>query len=361
MLQLNFFPFQEAKVDELEAQLQNAQADLKSAQKRIEQLHGALKDHEEEFSGDEQYSRSIDDSLGDGISFEDSYSLGDDDDDDSLDLSEDEDDDIVMPRSSARGVNKTKLSKELSPALEKKDLSPATSRKNRKSIPKDRSEEEDEFEASRKARQRRLKELEEEEAELEAARKARQERMKAINDVEEDVKPARKAKTKDYDRDQKEEKLEAKTSSFKRDKKPYDDEEDEDEDDADLEEFLLKQRERMKKMADSDDDDDVGMSTIKSSRGASSRISSDTLSSVADRGGQLHVANGKSNGVGSSRKSQSREQSEEPNASSQSRRESVEDGEGHIASRYRRKRQRRRTIEQLTSPEHTSKANGVDL
>lgn len=351
------FLFQEAQVDELEAQLQNTQADLKSARKRIEQLHGALKDHEEEYSGDEQYtSRSIDDSLGDGLSLEDSYSLGDEE---SFDLSDDDEDDLVVPKRSARGLNRAKLhSNEPSPALgRKKDLSPALSDKRRKSSSKDpEEEEEDGFEAARKARQQRLKQLEDEEVEFEVARKARQERLKDLNDKE-DLKSSRKPKATNFDLDNDQE--ETKSSSFKRDKKVYDDDEDDDEDDDDLEEFLLKQRERMKKLEDSDDDD-VGVSTVKATHGASSRVSNDALSSVRDKGEQSHVTNGNSNGVvgSSSRKSESREQSEEPNVPSHRRESELEE---HAASRYRRKRQRRRTIEQLTSPEHVSEANGVDL
>jgi hypothetical protein len=333
------FPFQEAKVDELEAQLQNAQADLKSARKRIEQLHGALKDHEEDYSGDE-LSRSRDDSYGDGLSYEDSYSLGDDE---SLDLSDDDDeDDIVIPKISTR---RSKLhTNDLSPALKKKDFSPGSDRR-KKSSSRD-LEEDDEFEASRRARQRRLKALEEEEAQLEAARKARQERMKELMDQPEHTKPSRK--TKDFD---KEEEAEPHTSSFKHSRKVYDD--DDDEDDDDLEAFLLKQKERVKQLDDDDDDDDVGVSTIRSTRGVSSRVSSEALASVRDNGEQSHVTNG----VNSSRKSEDRGRSEDL----PSRRESIESEEGHAASRRKRERRRRRTIEQLTSPEHLSRANGVDL
>lgn len=345
-----FLDLQEAKVDELEAQLEVTQADLKSARKRIEQLHGALKDHEE-FSGDEDFhvSRSNEDSL-DVLSSEGSiYSVGDDE---SLGLSDDDDDDIVMPKSSSsRGLDRTKLhSKEQSPALSgdgrrRKALSPAPSDSRRGSSRE--KEEEDEFDAARKAREMRLKQLEEEEAQFEAARKARQERLKNLE--EEDLKQSRKPKTRlDNEREQ----SDTKTSSFKRDKKldSYDD----DEDDDDLEEFLLKQRERMKKLEDSDDDEE-DLSTVKATRGITSRVSNEAEKVSS------HVANGKANGVNSSSmKSESREQSEEPHTSSH-RRESVEEREDHVPSRYRRKRQRRRTIEQLVSPEHAPKANGVDL
>lgn len=338
---------QEARVEELEAQLLNTQADLKSSQKRIDQLHGALKDHEE-FSGDDegdQYSRG--DSLDNLSSEGSSYDIND-----SMDISdEDDDDDIVVPKSS-RSLERNKLhSKDLS-------LSPDGEARRRKTSFKG-EEEEDEFEASRKARQRRLKQLEEED---EAARKARQERLKNLGDG--DLAASRKARQERLDIDDKKEN-EATTSSVTHGKKVYDD----DEDDDDLEEFLLKQRERMKNLEkDSDDEEEEREknSTLKATRGITSEVSSEELTSSSIRGHHratheerdTHVTNG--NGVHSAKKSESREQSEEPHGS---RRDSVEDRDSNATSRYRnrRKRQRRRTIEQLTSPEHNAaKSNGVN-
>ena len=63
-----------------------------------------------------------------------------------------------------------------------------------------------------------------------------------------------------------------------------------------------------------------------------------------------------------SKKTGSREASEEPSPATDKRKDSVDEGDNYTTSRQRRKRQRRRTIEQLTSPEHqAAKANGVDL
>lgn len=341
---------QEARVDELEVQLESAQADLKSAHKRIDQLHGALKDHEEEYTGDEEdeeanYTSGHLDSLDSSV---DSYSMGDDD---SLGFSGDDDEEIVMPKTT-RSLDRNRLrSREpvATAALEKK-------RSSRDDL------EDDEFEASRKARQLRLKELDDDE--FEASRKARSDRLKDIDD--DDVSGKGKHKVADG----KDKVVQSsKTSSSKYTKKAFDEDEDDDDDD-DLEEFLRRQRERMKKMEkdedDEDDDEDDKRSTLKGSRGLSSRNDEDDSALRGSRraedmpSGKARVSNGKSNGIhSSSSKSASREASEEPSPAH--RKISAEDGEGHVASRYRRKRQRRRTIEQLTSPEHLSaKANGVD-
>lgn len=340
---------QEGRVDELEVQLQSTQADLKSAHKRIEQLHGALKDHEE-FSGDDedlQYTTSHVDSLDNLSSTGSSYSL---DDGASLDFSdEDDDDDDVLVMKSSRGVNRK----------HSKDVSPIVNYKSKKAASKDLAEEEDEFEASRKARQRRLQQLEEEEQAasrrarqerlksleeddpFEASRRARQERLKDLdNDDEYEVsRKARQRRLQDQDEDESSKKKSSLPSSSRHTKKAYDDEDDEDDDD--LEEFLLKQRERMRKLADTDEEEEEPKSS--------------TLR--ASRRGEDPVSNGKTNGV-HSKKAGSREESEEP----QGHKDSVEEGDSYAASRQRRKRQRRRTIEQLTSPEHqAAKANGVDL
>lgn len=319
---LSYF-LQEAKVDELEAQLKNSMADLKSAQKRIEQLHGALKDHEE-FSGDEedvQYTSSHIDSMDNLSSAGSSYSI---EDDQSLEFS-DEDEDVVEAAAPETLFPKSSRS------LDRSKVSPARG----KSEPRDREAEE--LEEMRKARERRLKKLDEEEAEIEASRKARQERLRDI-DMEESHK----------------EPVKARATETKREKKvSYDDDDD---DDDDLEEFLLKQRERMKRMEDSDDNDDDKSDTIKSTRGASSRVSSEALASVRDVGKpdkdeQSHpAANGKANGVDST--SSSSLMKDEAQELSPRRKESVE-------GKNRRKRQRRRTIEQLSSPEH--KINGVNM
>ena len=308
-------------MDELEAQLKNTLADLKSAQKRIEQLHGALKDHEE-FSGDEddaQYTSSHMDSLDNLSSAESSYSI---EDDQSLGFSDDDDDDEVLPKT---------LYPKSSRSLDRNRVSPGRRKKS-----ESREREEEEMEAMRKAREQRMKKLDEEEAEIEAARKARQERLRDIDLEESHEKPVK-----------------TRVTETKQEKKIYDEDED---DDDDLEEYLLKQRERMKKrMQDSDDDDDDKRDTIKSSRGASSRVSSEALTSVRGSGKvkkeeQSHVAaNGKANGVDS--------------ASSSSRKDETQDGSPRrkesVEGKNRRKRQRRRTIEQLSSPEH--KINGVNM
>ena len=342
---------QDARVDELEAQLQSTQADLKSARKRIEQLHGALKDHEEEYSGDEdQYNSSRGDSLDHLSSGGSSYG----DDDDSLDFSDTndelEDEDTVVPRS--RGLDRNKL-----------HLSPARSSERKRSSSKEPILEEDEFEAARKARQRRLKELEEEEKELEASRKARQERLRNLDAAEEVSVPRSRVRREPLkDRDDKSaspEPVESKVTSSRAKKKMYDSD-----DDDDLEEFLLKQRERMKNLEkdlrEDDDDDDDPVSTIRASKGISSTLGDEDSEFSAVRG-RDHVSNGKANGVHSKGGGGSREGSEDPPRASQQRKGSVDEEDAHsaAASRYRRKRQRRRTIEQLTSPEHT--ANGVDL
>ena len=333
----------------MEVQLQSAQADLKSAQKRIEQLHGALKDHEE-YSGDEMSSRV--DSYDNLSSTGGSYSL---DDGASLDFSDDDDDDeediIMMPKSS-RSLDRRK----------DRDLSPVPEYKSKRRSSKEMIEEEDEFEASRKARQRRLQQLEEEEQQAEAARKARQERLKSLeeddpyeasrqarqerlkdlaDDDDDDFESSRKARQRRLQDQDKEPARKSSLPSSSRLKKTFSEEEDEDDDD--LEEFLLKQRERMRKLADTDDEEeeDRKTSTLKSSR----------------QRDDSPVTNGKSNGI-HSKKAGSREPSEEPSPATDKRKDSVDEG----TSRQRRKRQRRRTIEQLTSPEHqAAKANGVDL
>lgn len=355
---------QEAKVEELEAQLQNAQADLKSGQKRIEQLHGALKDHEEEYSGDEDpyTSRSIGDSIDDRLDSEGSCSIGDDD---SLGFSEDEEDEIVA---SSRNWG-DRRSRELSPAA---PAAPAVDNRRRKSASRD--PEEEEFDAARKARQRRLQQLDEEEAGLEAARKARQDRLRNINQEEEEAgfEAGRKARQErlrninqeeesrtdrqkelDFGKDRKKDRKSESpvlTSSVKH--KPYEDEDDEDDDD--LEEFLLRQKKRIAKLQNSDDDDDEEVGSIQAGRGAAARVSNEDLGSRGDMNKDGHVTNGVS------KKSDSRERSEEPHVAAPTR-TAVEKVDGPTTSRYRRKRQRRRTIEQLTSPEHAAKANGVDL
>ncbi len=71
---------QETQSEELQVQLQTAQADLKSAQKRIDTLHKALKGQEEGYgsSGEEEYSPSKrDNSLNDDLSSSgSSYKIG---------------------------------------------------------------------------------------------------------------------------------------------------------------------------------------------------------------------------------------------------------------------------------------------
>ena len=343
-------------MDELEAQLQSKEADLKSARKRIEQLHGALKDHEEEeeYSGDEddfQYNSSRGDSLDNLSSEESSYG----DQDDSLDdlLSESNDDD---------------LEEEVPKLRAKRHLSPVRPSERKRSSSKEPLVEDDEYEASRKARQRRLKELEEEERELEASRKARKERMKDLEAIE--AEPPHRTRPEPsrnrYDEPESPKKRstspppKAKNSTAKK-TTAYDSD-----DDDDLEEFLLKQRERMKNLEkDLKEDDDDSDEPIRASKGISTRARHEDTELSPLRGTD-HVSNGKANGVHSTTSSKrgSREASTDLSPHGSRRRDSVEDEESHAAattSRYRRKRQRRRTIEQqqLTSPEH--KANGVDL
>ncbi len=330
--------------------MQSAQADLKSARKRIEQLHGALKDHEEEYSGDEdQYNSSRGDSLDHLSSGESSYGDGDDE---SLDLSDTNDElkeEVVVPKS------RTTLDRN------KPHLSPARSGERNRSSSREPLAEDDEIEASRKARQRRMKELEEEERELEASRKARQERMK---NLDAETSPARSRVRREPLKDPDDtttraspEPVETKAVSSRTKKKIYDSD-----DDDDLEEFLMKQRERMKNLEKDlkDDDDDDDDEPVKATKGISSTLSNKDADLSPVRG-RDHVSNGKANGVLSSSKAGkgSREPSEDPPNASELRRGSMDNDTNTTTSRYRRKRQRRRTIEQLTSPEH--KANGVDL
>lgn len=321
-------------MDELEAQLQSKEADLKSAQKRIEQLHGALKDHEE-YSGDEEdLDRSRDDSLDNLSSAGSSYSLGDGG---SLDFSDDDEEEIVAPKTS-RSLDRNRGRGVI------KEQSPVVDYKPRRRVSRE-EEEEDEFEASRKARQRRLQQLEEEEDQLEASRRARKERLKELDNDFDSSRKARQKRLQDLEEEEASSKPRSKDSSgsftsSKYSKKTYEDEDDDD--DEDLEEFFRKQKERMKKLVDSDEgEEEERSSTLRATRRKQSEDSAGTTSPVP---------NGKANGVHSSK---SREQSEEPQ-----RRDSVD----NVTSRQRRKRQRRRTIEQLASPEHqAAKSNGVNL
>lgn len=350
-------------MEELEVQLQSTQADLKSAHKRIDQLHGALKDHEE-FSGDEDLHSSQGNSLDNLSSTGSSYSL---DDGASLDFTDesDEEENVGVYRSSARGLDKRR-GRDASPVVDYK------ARKVSKEVLKE-EEEEDEFAASRRARQKRLQQLEEEEKAAEASRKARQERMKHLEETEDKEKEeenlfgagrrGRQDRVKDLaDEDDTSRKTRQRRSE-ERDKdrstatrkssvtkKAYED--DDDDDDDDLEEFLLKQRERMRKLADDVEEEEE------------EKPKSSTFPSRRKQADDSPVTNGKTNGVHSSRnKSDSREVSEEPpHGAGGQRKDSVDEGETYVTSRQRRKRQRRRTIEQLTSPEHqAAKANGVDL
>lgn len=292
-------------------------------------MHGALKDHED-YTGDEemQETSSRFDSLDNLSSVGSSYSL---DDNSSLGFSaeDDDDDEAILPSFKSGGRSEDKRMKD--------EDEYESARKARQERLRQLQEEEHELEASRKARQDRLRQLQDEENELEASRKARQDRLQQFEDETVVTRKARqkqldvvdKSKTLDDDDHHKvsrkkllkddEEKDVSESPSCR--KKSYDEEDDEDEN---LVEFLLKQRERMRNL-DKDSDEDGGNAD-------------DTA---------LSVASPISNGVHSSQKSE------------RSPRNSVGDGESQITSRYRRKRQRRRTIEQLTSPEHNS--NGVDL
>ena len=268
----------------MEAQLQSSQADLKSAQKRIDQLHGALNQEEGEGSSgeeDDRYlSRSMDDSLEDHLS-----SLGSSD--QSLGFS-DEDDEFESrpPAPRRKGLHNFERSRG---GGFSKDLSPPVASSRRKSASRD--DDDDEFSAARRAREQRLKQLEEEERELEAKRKARQERMRQIEREEEESEALRRKPTavsrKDSYGEEKKSRSSPKTTSYK--KKAYDD--DDEDDDDDLEEFLLKQRERMnKKLKDSEDeglDDDEDK--VKATRGISSRVSNEDLSSVRAGGKEREI------------------------------------------------------------------------
>lgn len=300
-------------MDELEAQLQSSQADLKSAQKRIEQLHGALKDHEE-FSGDEdaQYDSSHMDNMS---SDESNFSLGDDD---SIDLDIEE----QLPRRTNRTLNRNRIVKNGSPLQDdgKSQRRREKSRSKSKDIV-DGDDSIDDFEASRKARQERLKKLDDDDDNVGATRKARQGRLKKDDD-DDDFEAKRKARQKRLEdlespRDPPKKETPRKSSIAN---KQYDD--DEDNDDDDLEQFLLKQRERMRNLDRESEEDDV-----KNTR-------------QGDR-------NGKANGLNPP---------SEPSAETAAM---VDEEDSSLASRQRRKRQRRRTIEQLKSPFH--KTNGVNL
>ncbi len=313
---------QEAQIEELEAQLQNVRADLKNAQKRIDTLHGALKGHET-YSDEDPQEEDVtgdyeDDDLSSNAS---SYKVGEID-----DMSMNIDD---MSDTEGSGLDQSpivrsrRLNRDLTPKIEEEDEDLTYSRKGRKisadsgdvKLTKyDRKDSDDEF-----SRRRSRDYLKDSDDEITPKRKISSSKLKES---------PRKSRSPDR---LSESKSKSKTLSLRRDKTHLYDTDDDDDDDDDLEEFLLKQRERTRRLQDEGD-------------------SFEPISIVSRHS-----------------KSPSHEEDRKPNGRDKSLSTSRDDsgasiGEGKVsesARALRRKKQRRRTIEQLTSPEHlAAKASG---
>ena len=280
------YSLQEARIDELESNLQSSQADLKSAQKRIEQLHGALKDHEE-------FSEEDDSCHMENISSDESnYSLeynGSDLDSDELPL-----------RTIGHTLNRKKIIKDKSSS--KNDGENCGSReKMSRSASLDLMDGNDDFdfEASRTARQARLNKFDDDEDDFCATRKAREELLKKPNDDDDDNFRATQKTTKEWlnkhdnDDDDDDDDFEAKRKARKKRledlgspgntpkkgprkasvaNKVYDYDDDDDDDDDDLEQFLLKLRERMRNLDKESEEDDVKTTHHGDSNGMGNRL-----------------------------------------------------------------------------------------
>ena len=90
-------------MEELEAQVQSTEADLKSAQRRIDTLHSALKGQEDFSMGEEDYTAEDSKLIGGGLSSSgSSYEIGQFDDEGSLSGLSDDDPDTPRAHRRAR-------------------------------------------------------------------------------------------------------------------------------------------------------------------------------------------------------------------------------------------------------------------
>lgn len=370
---------QEVRIEELEAQLESGKADLKSAQKRIDTLHSALKGHEEDFSGDD--TREFDDTYGD-VTGDDlsssgsSYKIGEYDDDlDDEDLSGLSDEEgsgiqLNVPSTGARAQtwerSTRSRSRELPPLIDDGELSSSYNSQHRNhSRNRDKrkgSIEEDTAASSQRrdvdvnddvssSRRRKHKDLEDEEMPTKTRRKSATEnsaskksegyKLNVGDDLSSSSRGRSGSKNSLDDRES------SKTSSKAKDL-------DDDDSDADLEELLKKQRERVKSIRDDEEEYRAIGSVRRPSTGSGARPSDEDSSK---RVGKTDVSpltspshETKVNGT-SKRGNDSREASQEP---------SEEQSTPSKQKKNRRRQQRQRTIELLTSPRHqVIKSNGV--
>ena len=328
--------------------VQNSKAELKNAQRRIETLHGALKGHEaysDEDIQDDTLGSYDDDDMSSNAS---SYKVGELDDMSIDDLSDTEGSGL-LDESPARvrtwERSKRSQSRDLTPMLEEEE---ATGRMQRKLSAHseddtivltkyDKKDDKDDIVSTKRQTRDYLKDDEDD-------RKPRSKYSDSkLSDKEGDV-STNPRKTVDLSDDKKhsyssatKEELESRGSSLTRTGRRADLYDDEDEDDDDLEEFLLKQRERTRRLKDEGDNFEP----------ISARSSQTKRSPSPIRVNEPDTRETKSNGRLPKEDDLSREGSEGG------------DSEVFESARQRRKRQRRRTIEQLTSPEHkAAKANG---
>ena len=370
---------QEVRIEELEAQLESGKADLKSAQKRIDTLHSALKGHEEDFSGDD--TREFDDTYGD-VTGDDlsssgsSYKIGEYDDDLDEDLSglsdvEGSGIQLDVPSTSTRTQtwerSTRSRSRELPPIIDDGELSSSYDSQHRnrsrsRDKHKDNTEEDTAVSSQQKdvdidddassSRQRKQKDLEDEEMPKRMRRKSategsatkRSERYKLNVDGE----LSSSSRGRSGSKNSLDDRETFKTSSKAKDLN------DDDDSDADLEELLKKQRERVKSIRDDEEEHRAISSVRRPSTGSGARPSDeDSLKGV----GKIDASpltspshEAKVNGT-SKRGSDSREASQEP---------SEEPSTPSKKKKNRRRQQRQRTIELLTSPKHqVIKSNGV--
>ena len=352
-----------------------------------------MKGHEE-FSGDE--TREFEDTYGDEddlSSSASSYKVGqyDDDEDDLSGLSDEEGSGLLLDlpvstrtRSWERDRATRSRSRELSPIIDDEELSSSYGSRHRNrsgdsdekkgnvgkrrgSVEKDSISSShrqgdidlDDEMSSKLRRQRKQRELEDEKDEEDLKVASRTGRKGSFDDTEskrrnrhkvgsdDELSGRWKSGSKDDIADEEPTVNTRKSKS----KKPANDD---DSDDADLEELLKKQKERMKFLRDEEEDYKPVVSSRKSNTaGSSTKLSDDDTSPKRVRKSDSspvvsprHEA--KVNGT-SKKGSDSREGSEEPSEGS------------HVSSKKdRRRRQRQRTIESLTSPEHqAAKSNGV--
>lgn len=323
---------QEAQIEELEAQLQNSRADLKNSQKRIDTLHGALKGHENYSDDDPQDDTIGDDDYGDEdlSSNASSYKVGEIDDMSMSvdDLSDTEgsgllDQSPAVVRTRTRERRKRDLTPRIVEEEAEEEIVPRSRRTRKLSADSgdvkltkyDKRDSDDEFTSRRPSRDY----LKVSDDETKPRRK--------ISDSKIEESP-RKSQSPDRFST-----TEDKSSSLRRDKPSvYDD----DDDDDDLEAFLLKQRERTRKLQEEGD----GFEPISAVRSRRSK-------SPAALKQEENKQNGSKDVVGVSKDSSAASLREEKTR------------ESKVRSLKRNKR-RRRTIEQLSSPEHqAAKANGA--